>query len=73
MDANICDVNHLDADVLLPPRKRLLAGLKKQSSEADGASRLSLVASPSSSVSASAFASLLLLLLLLLVLCLLLL
>ena len=57
MEVNICDVNHLDADVLLPPRKRLLAGLKKQSSEADGASRLSLVASPSASVSASAFTS----------------
>jgi len=57
MEANICDVNHLDADVLLPPRKRLLAGLKKQSSKADGASRLSLVASPSASASASAFAS----------------
>jgi hypothetical protein len=57
MEANICDVNHLDADVLLPPRKRLLAGLKKQTSKADGASRLSLVASPSASASASAFAS----------------
>lgn len=30
MDANE-DTNHLDADALLPPRKRLLAGLKKQS------------------------------------------
>lgn len=29
MEANLCD-NNLDADVLLPPRKRLLAGLKKQ-------------------------------------------
>ncbi|KNA04606.1 hypothetical protein SOVF_198110 [Spinacia oleracea] len=31
MDANDCDTNHLDGDVRLPPRKRLLAGLKKQS------------------------------------------
>ncbi|CAN0873703.1 hypothetical protein LINGRAHAP2_LOCUS10450 [Linum grandiflorum] len=36
MDANICDINHLDADVLLPPRKRLLAGFKKQSFDAAG-------------------------------------
>ena len=60
MEANICDVNHLDADVLLPPRKRLLAGLKKQSSEGDGALCLSLGASSSStltSVSASSSAS----------------
>lgn len=57
MEANICDVNHLDADVLLPPRKRLLAGLKKQSSETEGASGLSLVASSSASASTSRFAS----------------
>ncbi|XP_057542884.1 uncharacterized protein LOC130821223 [Amaranthus tricolor] len=31
MEANECNTNHLDADVRLPPRKRLLAGLKKQS------------------------------------------
>lgn len=31
MDADECNTNHLDADVRLPPRKRLLAGLKKQS------------------------------------------
>ncbi|XP_028109079.1 uncharacterized protein LOC114307845 isoform X1 [Camellia sinensis] len=30
MEANLCDINHLNSDVLLPPRKRLLAGLKKQ-------------------------------------------
>lgn len=33
MEANTCDINHLDADVLLPPRKRLLAGLKRQNSD----------------------------------------
>ncbi|GAB2279408.1 hypothetical protein Dimus_014050 [Dionaea muscipula] len=33
MEANGCDINHPDSDVLLPPRKRLLAGLKKQNSE----------------------------------------
>ncbi|GAY59406.1 hypothetical protein WN944_020818 [Citrus x changshan-huyou] len=36
MEANICDINHLDGDVLLPPRKRLLAGFKKQSSDGNG-------------------------------------
>ncbi|KAL3525169.1 hypothetical protein ACH5RR_013541 [Cinchona calisaya] len=33
MESNTCDINHLDADVLLPPRKRLLAGLKRQNSD----------------------------------------
>ncbi|KAG8381274.1 hypothetical protein BUALT_Bualt06G0105500 [Buddleja alternifolia] len=33
METNRCDVNHLDADALLPPRKRLLAGLKRQNSD----------------------------------------
>ncbi|KAG5245375.1 hypothetical protein OIU77_019092 [Salix suchowensis] len=51
MEANICDINHLDADVLLPPRKRLLAGFKKQNSDGDGASRPPIVASSSSSAS----------------------
>ncbi|XP_038904660.1 uncharacterized protein LOC120090985 [Benincasa hispida] len=36
MEANICDVNHLNSDVLLPPRKRLLAGLRKQGADGDG-------------------------------------
>ncbi|OMO55684.1 hypothetical protein CCACVL1_27084 [Corchorus capsularis] len=50
MEANICDINHLDADVLLPPRKRLLAGFKKQASNANGASDQPIVASSSSSL-----------------------
>ncbi|KAI5683950.1 hypothetical protein M9H77_05178 [Catharanthus roseus] len=33
MENNNSDANHLDADVLLPPRKRLLAGLKRQNSD----------------------------------------
>ncbi|KAL2522021.1 hypothetical protein Fot_25944 [Forsythia ovata] len=33
METNTCDVNHLDSDALLPPRKRLLAGLKRQNSD----------------------------------------
>ncbi|XP_075484834.1 uncharacterized protein LOC142524666 [Primulina tabacum] len=32
MEANACDVNHLDTGSLLPPRKRLLAELKRQNS-----------------------------------------
>ncbi|XP_022775492.1 uncharacterized protein LOC111317287 [Durio zibethinus] len=49
MEANICDLNHLEADVLLPPRKRLLAGFKKQASNPNGASDQPTVASSSSS------------------------
>ncbi|OMO71326.1 hypothetical protein CCACVL1_18287 [Corchorus capsularis] len=45
MEANICDINHLDADVLLPSRKRLLAGFKKHASNANGASDQPIVAS----------------------------
>ncbi|KAJ1413332.1 hypothetical protein SESBI_19718 [Sesbania bispinosa] len=60
---NVCEVNQLDADVLLPPRKRLLAGLKKQSSDGDAtaspspvaASCVTDVASPSSSSFSSEF------------------
>ncbi|KAL7108355.1 hypothetical protein ACP275_06G107400 [Erythranthe tilingii] len=33
METTTCDVNHLEADALLPPRKRLLAGLKRQKSD----------------------------------------
>ncbi|KAI3471161.1 hypothetical protein Pfo_027824 [Paulownia fortunei] len=33
METNTCNGNHLDADALLPPRKRLLAGLKRQNSD----------------------------------------
>lgn len=40
MEANIFDGNNLDADVLLPPRKRLLAELKKQNH--DGRSQMPL-------------------------------
>ncbi|KAI3665261.1 hypothetical protein L6452_43885 [Arctium lappa] len=36
MEANVCDVNRLDSDVLLPPRKRLLACLKKQNGDVNG-------------------------------------
>lgn len=51
MEANLCDVNQLDADVLLPPRKRLLAGLKKQSCDGDCSPNRSLPAPSSSSPS----------------------
>lgn len=54
METNGCHVEQVDADVLLPPRKRLLAGLKKQNSDAKGASHVSSTAMPSSS-SLSAF------------------
>ncbi|KAH1150985.1 hypothetical protein GYH30_044803 [Glycine max] len=58
-----CDANQLDADVLLPPRKRLLAGLKKQGSDSDAtaspspvaASCVTDAASPSSSLFSSEF------------------
>ncbi|GAB4848380.1 hypothetical protein Ancab_003075 [Ancistrocladus abbreviatus] len=33
MDTHECDINLPETDVLLPPRKRLLAGLKKKNSE----------------------------------------
>lgn len=53
MEANIYDLNHLDAEVLLPPRKRLLAGFKKQNSDGDAALAPPTVASSSSSASPS--------------------
>ncbi|XP_047318198.1 uncharacterized protein LOC124921566 [Impatiens glandulifera] len=36
MEGNLCDVNHLDSNARLPPRKRLLAGLKNQNAVANG-------------------------------------
>ncbi|KAF7809584.1 uncharacterized protein G2W53_036327 [Senna tora] len=60
---NVCDTNHLDADVLLPPRKRLLAGLKKQSSDGDASASPSpvavscVMASEVASSSSSSFSS----------------
>lgn len=57
------DANQLDSEVLLPPRKRLLAGLKKQNSDSEAtaspspvaASCVTDVASPSSSSFSSEF------------------
>ncbi|KAL2348700.1 hypothetical protein Fmac_002700 [Flemingia macrophylla] len=54
---NVCDVNHLDADVLLPPRKRLLAGLKKQSSDGAASPSPSLVVASCVTVSEAASSS----------------
>ncbi|CAI0445735.1 unnamed protein product [Linum tenue] len=71
MDANICDMNHLDAnEVLLPPRKRLLTGYKKRAfdsadphtgtlanANASAAAGLSSTASPYSQSSSSPLVS----------------
>ncbi|KAJ0241910.1 hypothetical protein HA466_0212600 [Hirschfeldia incana] len=50
MARNGCDVNQLDSDLLLPPRKRLLAGFKKQNSNGSSSSSTSY-SNGSSSVS----------------------
>ncbi|RAL53065.1 hypothetical protein DM860_016300 [Cuscuta australis] len=50
MEANVCDADNLDADVLLPPRKRLLAGMRKQNGDANPHT-------PSSSFFGSGFSS----------------
>ncbi|KAF5735881.1 hypothetical protein HS088_TW14G00010 [Tripterygium wilfordii] len=47
MEANKCDINRLDSDVILPPRKRLLAGFKKQNYDGDTASHPPSAASSS--------------------------
>ncbi|KAJ8770999.1 hypothetical protein K2173_023324 [Erythroxylum novogranatense] len=53
MEANLCDVNHLGADVLLPPRKRLLAGFKRQTTDGGAALHSPVVVSSSFSASSS--------------------
>ncbi|ESQ53548.1 hypothetical protein EUTSA_v10025668mg [Eutrema salsugineum] len=54
METNPCDMNQLDCDSHLPPRKRLLAGFKKLNSNGNGSSSSpSAFASSSSSTSNS--------------------
>ncbi|CAH8353643.1 unnamed protein product [Eruca vesicaria subsp. sativa] len=51
MATNGCDVNQLDSDLLLPPRKRLLAGFKKQNSNGSSSPSPPLPSSSSTSYS----------------------
>ncbi|KAL0677220.1 hypothetical protein Bca4012_005201 [Brassica carinata] len=51
MATNGCDVNQLDSNLLLPPRKRLLAGFKKQNSNGSSSSSTSYSNGSSSSAS----------------------
>ncbi|KAL1215635.1 hypothetical protein V5N11_024183 [Cardamine amara subsp. amara] len=49
METNQCDMNQLDSDSHLPPRKRLLAGFKKLNSNGNGSSPSDFASSSSTS------------------------